>query len=143
MATDTGAPYNLPYPVGTDQPFVHLDIKALAEAVAAALDLQFDIDFSGPGMSNSGGATPPAGTRLLAKVGTATITSPASNVFGPVIFPTPFPNNVYAVFVSVYSGVGTAAVINGATNISKSEFSAFISGGTGATASFAYLALGW
>ena len=37
MPSDTGAPYNLPYPVGTDQPFVHLDMKALAEAVAASL----------------------------------------------------------------------------------------------------------
>lgn len=37
MAGTTGAPDNLPYPEGTDQPYVHLDMKALAEAVAARL----------------------------------------------------------------------------------------------------------
>lgn len=33
--------YNLPYPVATDQPFVHTDLKELADGVDAALSREF------------------------------------------------------------------------------------------------------
>lgn len=45
MADNTGAPHNLPFPEGTDQPYAHLDIKALAEQVHARL-LAVDADLA-------------------------------------------------------------------------------------------------
>ena len=132
------------YPVATDAFQPHVDVQKVAEDASdwvAALNIQA---FAGMGMANSGPLTPPAGSKIIGRVGTFTGTVAGSNVLGPIVFPTPFPNGLLAVFPIVYSGVGIAAVVNGATTIGPTEFSCFITGTGGSTnVKVGYLALGW
>lgn len=99
-------PLGLPYPEPTDQPYVHLDLKALADALDAKL--------------------PRSGTVLLENVGSSTVAT--------VPFGQPVPGPPVAVHATASSGSGkTAAMTIRTDNYTADGFRLLLSGmGTGA-----------
>lgn len=94
-------PMGLPYPESTDQPYVHLDLKALADALDAKIPRRGQV------------VVPAAGS-------SATITVP---------FNQPMPGAPTAVTVTVMSGAGkTAAVTARADTYTADGFRLLLSG---------------
>lgn len=99
----TTATFGLPYPEGSDQPQVHLDIKAALE----------EVDLKLPLLISSGvlvGTVPPAGTRLTVQTKTppAAVTTSAGGDI-TITFPQAFPNGLCSAHVTNMSGNSVGA----------------------------------
>lgn len=97
----TTTTFALPYPEGSDQPVVHLDLKALGE----------EVDVSLPLLVSSGalaGVAPSGDDRLVVQTKTATATTSAGGDL-TITFPQAFGNGLCAVSVVNASGSSVGA----------------------------------